>query len=83
VGRWRAWVDPTSLFAGVLAVAVCAYLAAVFLTADAPTALVPYFRRRAWITAWVTGLLSIAGIFVLRADARHLFDGCSAGRFRS
>jgi hypothetical protein len=25
--------------------------------------------------AWVAGVLSIAGIFVLRADARHLFDG--------
>lgn len=69
-----SWVNPTSLFAGVLAVAVCAYLAAVFLTADAPPDLVRYFRQRAWITAWVTGLLSVAGIFVLRADARHLFD---------
>jgi cytochrome d ubiquinol oxidase subunit II len=74
-GSLASWVNPTSLFAGVLAVAVCAYLAAVFLTADAPPELVPYFRRRAWMTAWVTGLLSMAGIFVLRADARHLFDG--------
>ena len=75
MGRLASWLNPTSLFAGVLAVAVCAYLAAVFLTADAPPELVPYFRQRAWITAWVTGLLSIAGIFVLRADARRLFDG--------
>jgi Cytochrome bd terminal oxidase subunit II len=74
-GPLASWVNPTSLLAGVLAVAVCAYLAAVFLTADAPPALVPYFRQRAWITAWVTGLLSIAGIVVLRADAPHLFDG--------
>jgi cytochrome d ubiquinol oxidase subunit II len=74
-GPLAGWVNPTSLFTGVLAVAVCAYLSAVFLTADAPPELVPYFRQRAWITAWVTGLLSIAGIFVLRADASHLFDG--------
>jgi cytochrome d ubiquinol oxidase subunit II len=73
-GPLASWINPTSLFTGVLAVAVCAYLAAVFLTADAPPELVPYFRQRAWLTAWVTGLLSIAGIFVLRADARHLFD---------
>jgi cytochrome d ubiquinol oxidase subunit II len=74
-GPLASWVNPTSVFTGVLAVAVCAYLAAVFLTADAPAELVPYFRRRAWITAWVTGLLSVAGIFVLRADAHHLFHG--------
>jgi cytochrome bd ubiquinol oxidase subunit II len=74
-GSLAGWVNPTSVFTGVLAVAVCAYLAAVFLTADAPPDLVPYFRQRAWLSAWVTGLLSITGIFVLRADARHLFDG--------
>jgi cytochrome d ubiquinol oxidase subunit II len=45
------------------------------LTADAPAELVPYLRQPAWVTAWVAGVLSIAGIFVLRADARHLFDG--------
>jgi cytochrome d ubiquinol oxidase subunit II len=74
-GPLASWVNPTSLFTGVLAVAVCAYLAAVFLTADAPPELVPYFRQRAWITARVAGLLSVAGIFVLRADSRRLFDG--------
>jgi cytochrome bd ubiquinol oxidase subunit II len=74
-GAVSSWVNPTSLLAGVLAVAVCAYLAAVFLTADAPAGLVDYFRRRAWITAWVAGAISVAGIFVLRADARRLFDG--------
>ena len=47
-GALASWVNPTSLLGGVLAVAVCAYLAAVFLTADAPAAdLVPYFRQRA------------------------------------
>jgi hypothetical protein len=31
---------------------VRAYLAAVFLTADAPPELVAYFRQRAWMIAW-------------------------------
>jgi cytochrome d ubiquinol oxidase subunit II len=69
-----SWVNPTSLLGGVLAVAVCAYLAAVLLTADAPDALTEYFRHRAWIAAWVTGVLSVAGIVVLRLDARRIFD---------
>jgi cytochrome d ubiquinol oxidase subunit II len=69
-----SWINPTSLLGGVLAVAVCAYLAAVLLTADAPPELTAYFRRRAWVAAWVTGALAVAGIVVLRLDARRIFD---------
>jgi cytochrome d ubiquinol oxidase subunit II len=73
-----SWWNPTSLIAGVLAVASCAYLAAVFLTADARAEgrqdLQRYFRRRAWIAAWVTGALSIAGLVVVRFDAYRLFS---------
>jgi cytochrome bd ubiquinol oxidase subunit II len=69
-----SWINPTSLLGGVLAVAVCAYLAAVLLTADAPAGLTAYFRKRAWIAAWVTGGLAVAGIVVLRFDARRIFD---------
>jgi cytochrome d ubiquinol oxidase subunit II len=74
----RSWWNPTSVFAGALAVAVCAYLAAVFLTADARTAgderLERWFRRRAWGAAWVTGAFSVAGLAVTSRDASRLFD---------
>jgi cytochrome d ubiquinol oxidase subunit II len=73
----RSWLNPTSLFAGAFAVAVCAYLAAVFLTADARAGadadLEAWFRRRAWVAAWACGALSIAGLIVTRADAPRLF----------
>jgi cytochrome bd ubiquinol oxidase subunit II len=73
----RSWVNPTSVLTGALAVAVCAYLAAVFLTADARTAgdggLETWFRRRAWAAAWFTGALSIAGLAVVYADAHRMF----------
>jgi cytochrome d ubiquinol oxidase subunit II len=73
-----SWVNPTSMLGGVLAVLTCAYLAAVFLVAEArarPVAeLEQYFRRRAFGAALASGAAAIAGIFVLRADARHLFD---------
>jgi cytochrome d ubiquinol oxidase subunit II len=63
----------------VLAVLVCAYLAAVFLCADARREgaedLAEQFRLRALGTAALTGLVGIAGLFVLRADAPLLFDG--------
>jgi len=74
-----SWVNPTSVLGGVLAVLVCAYLAAVFLCADArregAADLVEQFRARALVTAGLTGLVGIAGLFVLRADAPQLFDG--------
>jgi cytochrome d ubiquinol oxidase subunit II len=74
-----SWINPTSVLGGVLAVLVCAYLAAVFLCADARREgaddLAGQFRVRALGTAAVTGLVGLAGLFVLRADARRLYDG--------
>ena len=74
----RSWTNPTSLLTGALAVAVCAYLAAVFLTSDARTADDPelrtWFRRRAWAAALVAGAVSVAGLAVVYADAHPLFN---------
>ena len=75
----RSWVNPTSLLGGVLAVGVCAYLAAVYLTADARRTgdreLTEWFRVRALAAGLVVGLVALGGIGVLRADAPRLFDG--------
>jgi cytochrome d ubiquinol oxidase subunit II len=72
-----SWVNPTSLLGGILAVTACAYLAAVFLAADARSRRAPdlesYFRRRALAAAVSAGAVAVAGIFVLRADASRLF----------
>jgi len=74
-----SWVNPTAALGGVLAVLVCAYLAAVFLCADARRAgaadLADGFRLRALGTAAVTGAVGLGGFFVLRADAPLLFAG--------
>jgi cytochrome d ubiquinol oxidase subunit II len=72
------WLGPTSWLGGVLAVGTCAWLAAVFLAADAhrngDDALAERFRRRALGTGAVIGAISLAGVFVLRADAETLAD---------
>jgi cytochrome d ubiquinol oxidase subunit II len=79
---WNSWVNPTSILGGSLAVVVAAYLASVFLIWNARRLsdenMVAYFRRRAVVAAVVAGVISIAGIFVLRADARYLFDGLTS-----
>lgn len=75
---WTSWLSPTSMLVGLLAVATCAYLAAVFLVADARRRsqpnLVAYFLRRATLAALAAGALAVAGIVVLRVDAPILAD---------
>ncbi|MDF3301435.1 cytochrome d ubiquinol oxidase subunit II [Streptomyces tropicalis] len=72
-----SWINPTGVLGGVLAVLVCAYLAATYLTVEAHRRdggrLYPYFRVRSIAAGLATGVVSLAGIFVLRADAPRLF----------
>jgi cytochrome d ubiquinol oxidase subunit II len=79
---WSSWVNPTSILGGILAIVVAAYLAAVYLVWDArrlgDPAMAGYFRQRAIGAAVVAGAVSVAGIFVLRADARYVFDGLTS-----
>ncbi|HEY5153257.1 MAG TPA: cytochrome d ubiquinol oxidase subunit II [Acidimicrobiales bacterium] len=76
---WASWVNPTSILGGVLAVAVVAFLAAVYLVWDAARLadeqMVEYFRRRSVVSAVVAGVVAFVGLFVLRSDARYLYDG--------
>jgi len=79
---WESWLNPTSILGGVLAVTVCAYLAAVYMTWDAKRfaepEMVEYFRQRAIVAAVVTGAVALAGIWVLHDDARYVFDGLTS-----
>jgi cytochrome d ubiquinol oxidase subunit II len=74
-----SWVNPVSLLIGVLFVAAGAYVAAVFLASDArrfgDPDLERYFATRALGAAVAAGVLAVAGIFVLHADARYIYDG--------
>ena len=74
-----SWLNPVSILVGVLFVATGAYLAAVFLISDARRAgdddLERYFPAAPWARRSSTGAIAVAGIFVLRADARYVYDG--------
>jgi cytochrome d ubiquinol oxidase subunit II len=78
-----SWTGPISILVGVLAIATCAYLAAVFLAADAARVgdheLEESFRARALAAGILAGAVAIAGLVVLRSDAhllyRHLLHG--------
>jgi cytochrome bd ubiquinol oxidase subunit II len=71
------WTGPTSLLIGALFVAVCAYLAAVYLITEAVhrsnQTLERYFTRRAEIAGAVSGVLSIATLVEVRRSDHLLF----------
>jgi cytochrome d ubiquinol oxidase subunit II len=81
---WSSWLNPTSIFIGVLAVATSAYLAAVYLAADAArddhSELERAFRLRALGAAVVAGAIAVAGIFIVDADNHDLFHALLSGR---
>jgi cytochrome d ubiquinol oxidase subunit II len=82
--RFSSWLNSTSILVGVLAVATSAYLAAVYLAADAARRnerdLERAFRVRALGAGVVAGALALGGIFVVRGGARTLYDELVSGR---
>jgi cytochrome bd ubiquinol oxidase subunit II len=74
-----AWTGPTSLLIGALFVAMCAYLAAVFLVGEAirrgDRRHERYFRRRAAIAGASTGALSLAALVELHHSNHALYHG--------
>ena len=73
------WTGPTSLLIGALFVAVCAYLAAVFLTQEASRRedhrLRRYFALRAGIAGTISGALSLATLVEIHSSNPALYHG--------
>jgi cytochrome d ubiquinol oxidase subunit II len=80
-----SWWNPTSVLAGLLALAATSYLAAVYLTRDAERAgereVAEQFRRRGLAAGVVAGALALVGPFVLRADAPRFADALTGQGF--
>jgi cytochrome d ubiquinol oxidase subunit II len=78
-----SWLNPTSLVLGVIAVATAAYLAAVYLAADAVRIERPElelaFRTRALVMAVIAGAAALAGLAVVHSDADRIWDGLTSG----
>ncbi len=74
-----SWWNPVSVLTGVMAVVVCAYLAAVYLTADArragAAALVGQFRWRALGAGVAAGAVAAGGLVFAHQDAPVLYHG--------
>jgi cytochrome d ubiquinol oxidase subunit II len=83
---FSSWLNPTSIVVGVLAVVTGAYLAAVYLSADARRLgdddLERRFRNRALVSGIVAGAMAVAGLIVIHHDAHPLYDGLVNGNGR-
>lgn len=77
------WANPTSLLFGLLAIAMTAFLGAVFLAGDARRFTAPdlddYFRRRALVAVAVVAVLAVIMLFVTHGDAPHVWHGLTHG----
>jgi len=75
---WTSWFNPSGIAVGALAVAVCAYLAAVYMIVDArhlgDPSLERHFTRRALGAGVAAGILAVVGILVLHSDASRTYD---------
>lgn len=71
------WISPLAVYSAFFAVAICAYLAAIYLTRDSHRAddagLVRLWRQRALGSGIWLGILAIAGLALLATDAPDLW----------
>ena len=74
------WLTPMSIMTGALALALCAYLAAVYLTNETQAELQRDFRREALLAGTATVGLSVAALLLTRQEAPHLWHGLLSGR---
>lgn len=74
-----SWVNPTSIFGGLIAVGTCTFLAGVFLVAAASRSgadvLTAQLRTRSLVVGVTTGLIVFAALVPIKHDAPTLYDG--------
>jgi cytochrome d ubiquinol oxidase subunit II len=79
----HVWANPTSILAGLLAIAATAFLGAVFLVADArrfgADDLVDYFRLRALFAFGAVVVLAVIALPVTHHDASYVWQGMTRG----
>jgi cytochrome d ubiquinol oxidase subunit II len=77
--RVGSWINPTSLVGGCLAITTCAFLAGVFLTADAARTgnpqLAERLRMRTLAVGVLAGAIVFAGLYPILLDAPTLSHG--------
>ena len=77
---WTAFLQPFPVVVGLLAVCICAYTAATFLTAQTAGALRADFHRRAMIAGGGFAVCSVVGLVLAHGEAPKLSHNLLQGR---
>jgi cytochrome d ubiquinol oxidase subunit II len=79
VALFTPWLTPFAIIVGLMAVSVCASIAAVYLTVEAEAGknkeLEDAYRTRAFIAGSITALLGIVAIALSPTEASYLWTG--------
>src|SRR5215210_2400754 len=80
-GYLQPWLGPFPIIVGLLGVATCVYLSAIYLTLEAADnePLQEDFRVRGIIAGVVLGVLGVAAMPITRADAPYMWEGLYPG----
>jgi cytochrome d ubiquinol oxidase subunit II len=78
-GTGTVWLAPVSVLIGLLALSICAYLAAVFLANETDGDLRDDFRTRALLAGTAVVVLSTAALPLVYTQAPHLWLGLVGG----
>ena len=70
-----AWLSLFAIITGVLALLICAYLAAIYLAFETRDALQEDFRRRALVVWFVAGIASLLTLVAAYATAPRVWTG--------
>lgn len=79
IGDVPPWLAPISVLMGALALALCAYLAAVFLANETDGELREDFRTNALLAGTAVVALSAVALPFVRMETPHLWDGLVGG----
>jgi cytochrome d ubiquinol oxidase subunit II len=75
---WRTWLAPFPIAVGLLALTICAYLAAVYLTLETTGELQEDFRRRALGAGAIIVLLAALALLLARSGAPQIWRGLTS-----
>ena len=73
-GLWEPWLQPFPIVCGLVAVAICGFLTAFYMTARATGELLEDFRMRGLAASLVLGALTTIALPIAHWDAKPFWD---------
>jgi cytochrome d ubiquinol oxidase subunit II len=73
-GIWKPWLQPFSIVCGLIAVTICGYLAAYYMTVRTTGEMREDFRKRGLLAGFLLGALTTVALLVAYWDAEPFWD---------